>query len=147
VLFLALALLPNVGGVRTFVGLNVLEASFLVAHSVKLLTFGATVSCPLGHLVRLSQLNKQELPHQPRAADRAIQYVQHTDGVEMFNAVCKLGLVGIVSKKINAPYKSGPSKAWLKIKNPKAPAATRAMELSRSPGVLTLRGLRAHVTI
>jgi len=25
-----------------------------------------------------------------------------------------------------APYKSGPSKAWLKIKNPNAPAATRA---------------------
>jgi hypothetical protein len=30
--------------------------------------------------------------------------------------------------KLNAPYKSGPSKAWLKIKNPKAPAATRAWD-------------------
>jgi ATP-dependent DNA ligase len=39
---------------------------------------------------------------------------------------CKLGLEGIVSKKLDASYKSGPSKAWLKIKNPKAPAATRA---------------------
>ena len=29
-------------------------------------------------------------------------------------------------KKLNPPYKSGPSKAWLKIKNPNAPAATRA---------------------
>jgi ATP-dependent DNA ligase len=37
---------------------------------------------------------------------------------------CKLGLEGIVSKKLD---KSGPSKAWLKIKNPKAPAATRAV--------------------
>jgi len=46
-------------------------------------------------------------------------------GVEMFKAVCKLGLEGIVSKKLDAPCKSGPSKAWLKIKNPKAPAATR----------------------
>jgi hypothetical protein len=27
-----------------------------------------------------------------------------------------------------APYKSGPSKAWLKIKNAKAPAATRVIE-------------------
>ena len=34
----------------------------------------------------------------------------------MFEAVCKLGLEGIVSKKLNSPYKSGPSKAWLKIK-------------------------------
>jgi bifunctional non-homologous end joining protein LigD len=39
---------------------------------------------------------------------RGIQYVEHTegDGVEMFKAVCKLGLEGIVSKKLDAPYKS-----------------------------------------
>jgi ATP-dependent DNA ligase len=36
-----------------------------------------------------------------------------------------LALEGIVSKKINAPYRSGPSKSWIKVKNPKAPAATR----------------------
>jgi hypothetical protein len=30
--------------------------------------------------------------------------------------------------KLNAPYKSGPSKAWLKVKNPNAPAATRAVD-------------------
>jgi hypothetical protein len=43
-------------------------------------------------------------------------------------ASIKLDLKGIVSKKRNAPYKSGPSKAWLKIKNPKAPAAKRAVD-------------------
>jgi ATP-dependent DNA ligase len=59
-----------------------------------------------------------------------IQYVEHSegDGAEMYKAVCKLGLEGIVSKKLDAPYRSGPSKAWLKIKNPKAPAATRAAD-------------------
>jgi bifunctional non-homologous end joining protein LigD len=59
---------------------------------------------------------------------RGIQYVEHTggDGAEMFAAVSKLGLEGIVSKRINAPYRSGPTKMWLKIKNPKSPAATRA---------------------
>jgi ATP-dependent DNA ligase len=31
-----------------------------------------------------------------------------------------LGLEGVVSKKLSAP-RSGPSKAWLKIKNPKHP--------------------------
>jgi bifunctional non-homologous end joining protein LigD len=46
----------------------------------------------------------------------------------LFAAACKLGLEGIVSKKLDAPYKSGPSKVWLKIKNPKAPAATRAID-------------------
>jgi bifunctional non-homologous end joining protein LigD len=52
----------------------------------------------------------------------------------MFKAVCKLGLEGIVSKKLDSPYKSGPSKAWLKIKNPKAPAATRAVDGLSRPG-------------
>jgi ATP-dependent DNA ligase len=33
-----------------------------------------------------------------------------------------------VSSVMDAPYKSGPSKTWLKIKNPKAPAATRAVD-------------------
>ena len=39
-----------------------------------------------------------------------------------------LGLEGIVSKKLDLSYQSGPSKAWIKIKNPKAPAATRAAD-------------------
>jgi bifunctional non-homologous end joining protein LigD len=64
-------------------------------------------------------------------ADRGgIQYVEHAGGHggKLFAAACQLGLEGIVSKKLDAPYKSGPSKAWLKIKNPKAPAATRAVD-------------------
>jgi ATP-dependent DNA ligase len=56
-----------------------------------------------------------------------IQYVEHTegDGDKIFKAVCKPGLEGIVSKKLTSVYRSGPSKTWLKIKNPKSPAATR----------------------
>ena len=65
-----------------------------------------------------------------RKARKGIQYVEHTegDGEKMFAAVCKLGLEGIVSKKLTSIHQSGPSKAWLKIKNPKAPAATRAAD-------------------
>jgi bifunctional non-homologous end joining protein LigD len=61
---------------------------------------------------------------------RGIQYVEHTegDGGEMFRAVCKLGLEGMVSKRLTAPYRSGPSKNWIKVKNPKSPAATRAID-------------------
>ena len=66
-----------------------------------------------------------------------IQYVEHAEGHgdKMFAAVCDLGLEGIVSKKLDAPYRSGPSKAWIKVKNPKAPAATRKflVELRRWP--------------
>jgi bifunctional non-homologous end joining protein LigD len=38
-----------------------------------------------------------------RRSRRRIQYVEHTEGggVEMFKAICKLGLEGIVSKKLN----------------------------------------------
>ncbi|MFZ0259882.1 MAG: DNA ligase [Pseudolabrys sp.] len=65
-----------------------------------------------------------------RRTRHGIQYVEHTegDGGEMFKAVCKLGLEGIVSKKLNAPYRSGPSRNWIKVKNPKAQAATRAID-------------------
>jgi bifunctional non-homologous end joining protein LigD len=64
-----------------------------------------------------------------RRTRRGIQYVEHTEGDgEMFKAVCKLGLEGIVSKKLDAPYRSGPSKTWIKVKNPEAPAATRAID-------------------
>jgi bifunctional non-homologous end joining protein LigD len=61
---------------------------------------------------------------------RGIQYVEHAEGHgdKLFAAACKLGLEGIVSKKLDAPYRSGPSKTWIKVKNPKAPAFTRAAD-------------------
>ena len=59
-----------------------------------------------------------------------IQYVEHADGHgdRMYDAVCKLGLEGIVSKRATSVYRSGPSKAWIKVKNPKAPAAIRIID-------------------
>jgi len=61
---------------------------------------------------------------------RGIQYVEHAEGHgdKLFAAACKLGLEGIVSKKLNAPYRSGPSKTWIKIQNSNAPAAKRAID-------------------
>ena len=59
-----------------------------------------------------------------------IQYVEHADGhgERMFAAVCRLGLEGIVSKRSRAAYRSGPTRTWIKVKNPDAPAATRAQD-------------------
>src|SRR5262249_31176847 len=59
-----------------------------------------------------------------------IQYVEHAEGHgdSMYDAVCRLGLEGIVSKRIDAPYRSGPARSWLKTKNPKSAAATRAID-------------------
>jgi bifunctional non-homologous end joining protein LigD len=56
---------------------------------------------------------------------------EHTDedGALIFQQACKLGLEGIVSKRLSAPYRSGPSRDWLKIKNPGSPAMIRAREV------------------
>ena len=61
---------------------------------------------------------------------RAVQYVAHIegDGKKMFAAVCKHGPEGIVSKKLDSPYRSGRTKSWIKVKNPKSSAATRAID-------------------
>jgi bifunctional non-homologous end joining protein LigD len=61
-----------------------------------------------------------------------IQYVEHTEGhgEKLFEAVCDLGLEGVVSKRLTSVYRSGPSRTWVKVKNPKAPAATRAVDES-----------------
>ena len=49
---------------------------------------------------------------------RAIKYGQHLkgNGASVLDYVCRLGLEGIVSKRVDAPYRSGPSKTWLKSK-------------------------------
>jgi hypothetical protein len=41
---------------------------------------------------------------------------------------CKLGPEGIVSKRLTAPYRSGRSRDWLKVKNPDSPAMVRHRE-------------------
>jgi bifunctional non-homologous end joining protein LigD len=47
------------------------------------------------------------------------------EGVVVFEHACKLGAEGIVSKRIAAPYRSGPCPAWIKVKNPASVAAQR----------------------
>ena len=40
------------------------------------------------------------------------------EGVVVFAKACELGLEGIVSKRQGSFHKSGPSRNWLKTKNP-----------------------------
>jgi bifunctional non-homologous end joining protein LigD len=58
----------------------------------------------------------------------AIVFNEHTDedGATVFRHACKLGFEGIVSKRLGAPYRSGPSRDWIKVKNPASPAMVRA---------------------
>jgi bifunctional non-homologous end joining protein LigD len=46
----------------------------------------------------------------------------------IYRQACKMGLEGIVSKRLSAPYRSGLSRDWLKVKNPDSPAMIREVE-------------------
>jgi len=52
---------------------------------------------------------------------------EHTDedGAVVFRHACKMGLEGIVSKRLAAPYRSGPSRDWIKVKNLVGPGMPR----------------------
>jgi ATP-dependent DNA ligase len=56
-----------------------------------------------------------------------IELNDHTDvdGAAVFRHACAMGLEGIVSKWLAAPYRSGLSRDWIKIKNPSSPAMIR----------------------
>ena len=54
----------------------------------------------------------------PAAAASVLNYVEplHQDGATVYASVCRLGLEGIVSKRIDAPYRAGRSDAWRKTR-------------------------------
>jgi ATP-dependent DNA ligase len=56
------------------------------------------------------------------------EHLEHEDGEVVFRHACKLGLEGIVSKRLGSRYRSGRSPDWLKMKNPEAPAVKREAE-------------------
>jgi bifunctional non-homologous end joining protein LigD len=50
------------------------------------------------------------------------------DGVTVFAHACHLGAEGIVSKRIDSTYRSGPCRVWIKVCNP----ASIAVQWERS---------------
>jgi ATP-dependent DNA ligase len=80
------------------------------------------------------------------------------DGATIFRHACGMGLEGIVSKRLTAPYRSGSSRDWLKVKNPVSPAMIRAGKWSgdagtgkkkapvETTGALAARGSRLKIT-
>ena len=75
--------------------------------------------------MRLSavEARKAALAKLLRDAKAGLLLNEHIDepGDIVFRHVCKLGLEGIVSKRLGSRYRSGRSKDWLKFKNPEAP--------------------------
>ena len=73
---------------------------------------------------------KEQLARLLGRRDFGIVLSEHTadDGATIFRRACLMGLEGIVSKRLSAPYRSGPSRDWIKVKNPDSPAMIRARE-------------------
>jgi bifunctional non-homologous end joining protein LigD len=77
------------------------------------------------------EVRKRELGKLLRwTAQVGLQFNEHIaePGDVVFRHACKLGLEGIVSKRLGSRYRSGRSPDWLKMKNPAAPAVKREAE-------------------
>jgi hypothetical protein len=64
-----------------------------------------------------------------------IAFNEHTDadGAVVFRHAWRIGLEGIVSKQLAAPYRSGPLRDWIKVKNPESPAMNQPSTRLRPP--------------
>jgi bifunctional non-homologous end joining protein LigD len=78
---------------------------------------------------RLEQ-RKGKLKKLLAASGWGLQFVEYMegDGAIIFQHACKLKLEGIVSKRKDLGYRSGPSRTWLKTKNPASLVALRIVE-------------------
>jgi len=70
------------------------------------------------------EVRKQTLASLLRGSPPGVQFNQHFAhrGDDVFEHACKMGLEGIVSKRLGLRYRSGRTSGWLKFKNPAAPA-------------------------
>ena len=99
----------------------------------------AALCCVFLYAFDLIELNGDDLRRDPLEARKAtlasvlakagpgIRFNEHIegDGPTIFAHACKLGLEGIVSKRLGSPYRSGRSHDWIKMNNPAAPAVKR----------------------
>jgi bifunctional non-homologous end joining protein LigD len=59
--------------------------------------------------------------------EAGIRFNEHIaeDGPIVFAHACRLGAEGIVSKKVDSVYRSGPCRVWIKVRNPASIAVQR----------------------
>jgi bifunctional non-homologous end joining protein LigD len=118
------AVVAGADGVAVFDALHrrhrATDAMLLYAFDLLELDGNDLRSQPLGE-------RKAKLAKLLARAPVGIVFNEHTDedGAVVFRHACKMGLEGIVSKRLAAPYCSGPSRDWLKVKNADSPAMRR----------------------
>jgi bifunctional non-homologous end joining protein LigD len=76
------------------------------------------------------EIRRATLTRLLRRSGPGVRLSEHLDGdgETIFRHTCALGAEGIVAKRRDRPYCSGRCVDWVKVKNPAAPAATRAIE-------------------
>jgi ATP-dependent DNA ligase len=76
------------------------------------------------------ETRKASLAKLLRNIERGVLLNEHISepGDVVFRQACKLGLEGIVSKKLGSRYVSGRSRYWVKSKNQQHPASKREVE-------------------
>jgi hypothetical protein len=72
-------------------------------------------------------LNGADLRREVRKATLN-EHMEYREGGVVFQHACKMGLEGIVWKRLGSRYRSGRSPDWLNFKNPDAPAVRREAE-------------------
>jgi bifunctional non-homologous end joining protein LigD len=62
-----------------------------------------------------------------RDTEAGILFNEHIaeDGPTVFQHACRLGAEGIVSKRVDGTYRSGPCSVWIKVRNPASGAVQR----------------------
>ena len=105
--------LPNFGALQA--ALSAEQSDALVFFAFDLLFEGREDLRTLALCERKARLEKLL---NAQSASRQIRYVAHlqSNAEAVLASACKIGLEGIVSKKLDAPYSSGRSDRWLKAK-------------------------------
>jgi hypothetical protein len=115
------------------------EPSFFLAAPDRLrstATARGTVSEAMLYAFDLLELDGEDLQARPLGGRKkrlarlldgrrlGIVLSDHTDedGATIFRQACVMGLEGIVSKRLTAPYRSGPSRDWIKDQEPGQPS-------------------------
>jgi bifunctional non-homologous end joining protein LigD len=70
---------------------------------------------------------KEALARLLRNIEAGILFNEHIarGGPVVFAHACRLGAEGIVSKKVDGTYRSGPCRVWIKVRNPTGVAVQR----------------------
>ena len=97
-----------------------LQDALSTGDTGKLAFFAFDALCAAGKDLRALPLveRKAQLKKLLAGAGPRIRYVAHVEGsgADMHAAACKIALEGIVSKRLDAPYRSGRGDTWTKVK-------------------------------